>query len=132
MTENPAIRALEDRKVQIKQKSAELQSALDALNRELDEIETTERVLGRLGVQRGKPSAPTQGRVNGAAHGPAAMTDKIIKVVGEGGIARPADVLRAIRERWMPNVEGNDVRPTLWRLVKDGRIIQDEAGYHLP
>lgn len=124
MSDHVALEALETRKAEIKRTMADL-------GRELEEIETAERVFKRYAV-----STPRQ-KTNGAQtahHGPVpkAMTEKIVAIVGEGKVKQPADVLNAIRERWLPDVAGNDVRPTLWRLVQIGRILKDDNGYRLP
>jgi hypothetical protein len=131
MSNNPSIRALEDHRAAIKQEMAKHQAELDRLAAELAEADTAERVLKRIGAApASKGGAASHSRGNGSV--PAAMTEKIIAVVAEGNVKQPADVLQTIRERWLPDVEGNDVRPTLWRLVKDGRITKDSTGYHIP
>lgn len=128
MTQTNSISPLEARKSEIKHQIA-------ALTAELEEIETAEKVIRRYGITASAAAPNGAGGLSRPAvdpNIPPTMTAKIFKVVEDGGMREPADVLKAIRDRWLPDADGNDVRPTLWRLVKEKRIIKDAGGYRLP
>jgi preprotein translocase subunit SecD len=127
MTNDLFTSPLETRKAEIKRQIA-------TLTTELEEIETAEKVISRYGISpvvaaANRVAKPRRPAVDPEA--PATMTGKIFKIVSEGAAKEPADVLAAIRARWLPDVDGNDVRPTLWRLVQEKRIIKDASGYRL-
>ena len=95
---------------------------------ERDELQVTLRTLGRLGVlEKGNASAPVGPKMT--------VPEMVLEVLSrpenvQG--ARPDPVLTAIRESYDPNIDPNNVRPTMWRMAKDGRLEKNGELYRLP
>ncbi len=53
------------------------------------------------------------------------------KAQGRKG-ADSAELIRIIRERWKPKFTADNVRPTLWRMVKQGRLKKRGSLYTMP
>ena len=58
------------------------------------------------------------------------MIARVLRDYKEG--AEPNIVLAKIRERYDENIDPNNVRPTMWRMEKDGRLGKSGDKYHLP
>jgi|SRR5215469_4143161 len=138
----------------ISQRVAELRAELEALSLEESELQTAERVLQRFsqpGVGIDAPRATGETPTNGTAQ-PEARSDseqdedgdqmtlpvmvfKILeeaKAEGRRGVDS-SEILATIRRRWRPQFTADQVRPTLWRMVKrDGRLKKRGKLYYLP
>jgi hypothetical protein len=114
-------------------------AALATIKKELDELDTAERVVGKLNVQAtlfNTPAAAAPSVVVGATNGHAdtkPTTPKMILEVirsGHGGSA--AKIIDAMGKRWSFSPDPNVVRPTLWRMAnKDRRLRKVGDGYEI-
>ena len=43
-----------------------------------------------------------------------------------------AELVQAIKDRWWPTANNNDISPTLWRLHKTGKLIKKGTKYAVP
>jgi hypothetical protein len=105
------------------------QSALTALAKERDEITGAVRVLQRYGVP--VMEAPAV-RVSMNEKRPANLPEMILAVVDAWSFVdgpNNSEILRTIQERWLPEAKPDNVRPTIWRMVKDGRLIKSRDRY---
>ena len=46
--------------------------------------------------------------------------------------SEPQGVLMRIKDKFDPNADPNNVRPTMWRMAKDGRLEKSRELYRLP
>lgn len=144
MSTNPTDRIAERRRF-IAQRTAELKAQLDSLMAEGNELDIAERVYQRFstppavgGQLERSPTAPT---VNGAEepeHHDAPTLPQMVhtileeaKAAGRKGVDSK-EILTVIQTRWKPEFTPENVRPTLWRLVKGGRLRKRGKIYSLP
>ena len=138
MSNKISIQSLDGVRVAIKAEIARHQSRAAELTRELEALDTAARVvaryIGRPAPQPVETAQPAKIQANAQVNGkrPGNIPEMIFVLAREGALHKPGDALREIRARWEPDVKSNNVGPTLWRLVKEGRIIKDESGYRLP
>ena len=102
---------------------------------EYSELEIAARVLSRLGlVAEHPPELPLEHN-----HSPSQkptvpdMIKIVLKEYDELGIPGPSNnkILMELTHRWGV-ADPNIVRPTLWRMVKDQRLVKVGEGYSLP
>ncbi|MDR3449520.1 MAG: hypothetical protein P4M15_07225 [Alphaproteobacteria bacterium] len=111
--------------------SIDLRSALARLETERNELTITLRTLERMGVTA-KEAMPTEPI---SAQPKMTVPEMIVDVMGRPELAygvRPDAVLNAIRETYEPNIDPNNVRPTMWRMAKEGRLTKRDELYFLP
>jgi hypothetical protein len=138
--------ALAKRRAFIDQEVERLQRELAALEEEREEIAVAERVYKRItatpsvggALKHGAPkSAPEVS--NGALVPPAEESEGVssgptlpemvftildeAKAEGRKGVDS-SEMLRVIQDRWKPNFTADQVRPTLWRLVKKQKKLR--------
>ena len=142
MSTNPTTRIAERRRF-IAERTAELQAELTALTAEGAELDVTERVLRRfsqpasVGGLLEKASPPSNGAEPEEAEPPTLpqMVFTILeeaKAAGRRGV-EGAEIVSIIKARWKPHFTSENVRPTLWRMVKkEGRLRKRGKVYSLP
>ena len=110
---------------------AEHQKAIEEKRERINDARVTLRTLQSMGVDASayQPKAEPP---------PGAETMTVPEMVlavlkdAEGGM-EPSDVLRAITVQLGLKPDPNNVRPTMWRMKKKGRLYQDKDGkYRLP
>jgi hypothetical protein len=148
MSSNPTTRIAVRRRF-IADRTAVLKAELDALAAEESELDVAERVLKRFSegpaIGGNAPATPQSEKSQPNGHdldeddhgdGPTLpqMTVTILNEARADGRkgADGAEILRIIRERWKPDFTPDKVRPTLWRMVKGGRLKKRGKIYSLP
>jgi hypothetical protein len=142
MSTNPTTRIAERRRF-IEKRTAEIQAELAALATEAGEIDVAERVWERfsappaVGGLSGKPPAKPNGAEPEDAE-PLTLPQMVFTILEEAKAsgrkgADSAEILSIIRERWRPEFTADNVRPTLWRMVKrEGRLKKRGKIYSMP
>ena len=127
----PAIAA---RRQQIAAEKDTLRAKIAELDQEDAELEVTARVLQRLAGPAQQPKIPFQPPRD---DGPRPTVPEMINLAlnefhtaGAQGAEGP-QVLAAIVSRW-GEVDPNQVRPALWRMVQKGRLNRKGGLYSLP
>ena len=149
MSKNPTDRIAERRRF-IADRTATLKAELDALALEETELDVADRVFKRFSEApavggnspapaRAATAAPANGHDDGEedhSAGPTLpqMVFTILEEAKAQGRKGPdgGEILKIVRERWKPNFTAENVRPTLWRMVKGGRLRKRGKIYSLP
>lgn len=108
-------------------------AAIKALESDRDELQVTLRTLKKMGLISEEPQSTIRigGQQNGAKKTvPEMILEILARDFPEG--AEPIAVLERVRERYDPDADPNNVRPTLWRMSKDGRVEKFGELYRLP
>jgi hypothetical protein len=137
MTDNhdaDPVSRMTNRLTEIEGETAKYHREIKRLASEAEEIKSALSVLRRYGAV---VTSPKNANADQVAPAKAEMTvpDMIKTIVHEHAIfdgATGQDILKIIRKRWDPDADPNIVRPTLWRMVKTGRLVKDEDRYMLP
>lgn len=124
------VQALLDRLAKIDAASEKYRMAIDNLAKEAAEIKTALQVLQRYGIAvdvEGGTAAKEMPKGDRPT-----VPEMILQITRDHevlGGATGIEVLDQIRKRWMPEADSNVVRPTLWRMVKDGRLAKKDERY---
>jgi hypothetical protein len=103
-------------------------SAIKALEAERSDLQTTLKTLAKLGIELPKePATPTPGEKKTAPE----MIVAVLRRDFPNG-AEPTAILNRIRERFDPDADANTIRPTVWRMGKEGRLEKVGDKYRLP
>ena len=145
MSTNPTTRIAERRRF-IEKRTAELQAELSALAAEAGELDIAERVYARfsevpaVGGNAEKPtnSVSFETAEEGEDHDQGPTLPQMVftilaeaKAKGRKGVDS-AEMLKVIKERWKPDFTAEQVRPTLWRMVKKQRLKKRGKIYCVP
>lgn len=111
-----------------------------ALAQEMADLAVTERTMARLlDVDLPEPTANRHPKVAVRKKPDGIptvyiMAATILREASEDGQAwmEPQEIVRAIRERWWPDADSNDINPTLWRLYKNLKLSKKGNKYGLP
>lgn len=133
----PHFRAIAARRHAIQGELSHLKSQIEALEVERGELEVAARVLHRLGLlaEEAGPELPLPATVTINETRPTvpdmirASVADIVSLGLDG--ATNQMVLAETTRRWGVS-DPNVVRPTIWRMVKDGRLIRNGDLYTLP
>lgn len=105
---------------------------IDDEQAKITDAATTLRTLQAMGV---KASAPESKAAPLAAPANMTVPDMIFSILRQnpGRGFEPAGMISEITRTLGLSPDPNNVRPTMWRMKNDGRLIQDKQGrYHLP
>ncbi len=111
------------------------QRAIKETQSSISDAEITLRTLNAMGVRASDDQSKTEKAVKSVA---GLTTPDIIFAVLGGDDADPlgygpSDVMKRIQDIFGLEPDPNNVRPTLWRMAKSGRLQKDERGrYRLP
>jgi hypothetical protein len=118
---NPAIAALVAREASNNGKIAELQARIDEL------VKDNQRIADALSLLR---------EVGGigpyAEQAPTTVPEMIVRVIRDEGPMSANLIIGSIKGQWKPDVDPNNVRPVLWRLVNERRLRKRGELYELP
>lgn len=132
-----------ERRLSIAERIAALRAELDVLVAEAAELDVAERVLKRFSdsASIGGSLEKTPEAQNGAApeevESPTLpkmvfMILEEAKAKGQKGV-EGSEIVSIIKARWKPNFTAENVRPTLWRMVKkEGRLKKRGKIYSMP
>ena len=144
MSNDDILDRIQKRREQIERGRAKLLQQLDDLNREqqrleqeAQELDIAARVLNRLSpdeTEQSKNYTPPWTKPGKKPDGIPAMSDMIQTVLlaaEKDGIAEleTQNIVNAIRIKWWPDAQNNDVAPVLWRQAKIGRLIKNGTRY---
>jgi hypothetical protein len=110
----------------------ERQAEIEAFAREADEIKFALQVVKRYGGEVRLPAAPSERAASGEA--PTSLAQMIIEIILAFNFmdgATSGDIIRELRGIFGHPADPNTVRPTLWRLVKTGRLIKIGDRYNV-
>jgi hypothetical protein len=116
MDKNPLIERFEN----IDREIAKHENAIKSLRNERVEIEKAMNVLSKYGVS-------IAGMRPERAKKP--ITELIMQTLLVIAPATPADVVKYMQENFGGDLDPNTIRPTLWRMAKDGRLVNDDGYY---
>ena len=118
---NPAVSALVAREASNNGKIAELQGRIDELVKDNQQIADALSLLREVG-----------GIGHSAQQAPTTVPDMIVRVLQDEGPMSANLIIGAIKGHWKPDIDPNNVRPTLWRLVQADRLRKRGELYELP
>lgn len=112
-------------------KVSKLRTQLEAIERELQEYETTLKVLEQVTISaaQGAASGASSAIGRSDSDGPT-MPDLIMRAL-ETGPKPIADVTATVTVMGEKPVDANNIRSTAWRMWKAGRISKTGDVYHL-
>lgn len=138
------------RREQISKEIADHELAISALQNELSELVTAERVFLRLTAATGKSAvvakvvpastpitsdepASTQSRKPEGTPTTPDMIMEVLRDFRDHGITlvTTQDIKNEIANRWWPSVSFNEINPIAWRMAKRGQIAKDGTRYGL-
>ncbi len=108
----------------------------EIVEQQINELTITERTLARLlSVELPElsgPLAPEAAKRKKPAGIPTIYM-MALTLFRERGVhfMEGHEIVRAIRERWWPTADNNDISPTLWRLSKTGKLVKNGTKYGL-
>lgn len=114
---------------------ADCAAKIDALEAERTELEIAARVFQRLDTATAQQVLPMNGTETTVIT-PATLPEMLVAVIGERVAAglpgiTSSEILIAIANRWGEQ-NPKSVRPTLWRMVQEDRLIKHGELYSLP
>jgi len=123
-------------KAQEIERLAQLDAERTQVEQRINELAITERTLARLlSVELPEPM-PTSSDASKRKKPDGIPTIYVMAVtlLRERGVhwLEGQEIVHAIRERWWPTADNNDISPTLWRLFKTGRLAKQGTKYGLP
>ena len=115
---------------------AELDAARVQSEQRINELAITERTLARLlSVDLPEPddSTATNGSKRKKPAGIPTIFVMTLTLFRENGVhwMDGHEIVQAIRKRWWPTADNNDISPTLWRLAKTGKLVKRGTEYGL-
>lgn len=143
MSTNPTNRIAERRRF-IRERTAQLEAELSTLVSEANELDIAERVLARfsdaptLGGNVEKTAPVFDPADDSEEHTqPLTLPEMVFTILREAKAegrkgADSAEILKIVRARWKPEFTAENVRPTLWRMVKQQRLKKRGKTYCLP
>jgi hypothetical protein len=145
MSTNHTTRIAERRRF-IQQRTAELQAELEALTAEGKDLDVAERVLARLSelptiggnAEKAAESVLFDPAEEGEDHDQGPTLPQMVFTILEDARAHgrkgvdSAEMLKVIKERWRPDFTAEQLRPTLWRMVKKKRLKKQGKIYCVP
>jgi len=141
MTISEDMKRLDLRDIQ-REKAAEIQRLAEhdaeraRIEQRINELSVTERTLARLmSVDLPEPERSATETVNRKKpEGIPTIYIMAVTLLRESGVhwMEGQDFVQAIRNRWWPTADSNDITPTLWRLAKTGKLVKNGTKYALP
>lgn len=135
---NVDLQTIQRLKSEAADKLAHLDRERAAVEQWVSELTVTERTLARvLSVDLPEPQedVPVAGqRSSGKPRGIPSiyiMAATLLRDASEPWM-EGQEIVKAIRDRWWPTAETNDIAPTLWRLAKHGKLRKEATRYALP
>lgn len=128
-------KAISQRRQAISAEIDSFKAKIMELEVEFSELEIAARVLSRLGLVAEHPPELPLEHNDLPSQKPTVpdMIKIVLKEYDELGIPAPSNnkILLELTHRWGV-MDANVVRPTLWRMVKDQRVVKVGEGYSLP
>ena len=144
MTRNSKNRLIVDRRRVIQAELSQHSLKIELLQRELEELDATERTLARLAALAGEAeevpvvARPTTTTTATGAPPSTTKTEMSLRAMCETLLKDHAlkglttlEMLGFIRDRWKPDVDPNHLRPLAWRMMKDGKWLKKDNKYFL-
>ncbi len=133
---------IEGRRQEIASEISRLTTLVDSLQKELVDLDATERVLSRLGrarsdaglpslAPRSEPRPPevTTRKPSGLPTVPAMILELLEDAAkSENPALTPTDITELIRLKWWPEASALIIRPTIWRMWQSGKIQKGSGG----
>lgn len=116
MEKNPLIERFEN----IDREISKHENAIKSLRQERAEIEKALNVLSKYGLS-------IAGMRPERAKRP--ITELILQTLLVIAPAQPAEVVKYMQDKFGEGLDPNTIRPTLWRMAKDGRLINEDGFY---
>lgn len=116
---------------------ARLDAERSQAEQRINELTITERTLARmLSVELPEPLKPatSDGAKRKKPDGIPTIYVMTLTLFRERGVhwLEGQEIVQAIRERWWPTADNNDISPTLWRLSKTEKLVKAGTKYGLP
>lgn len=144
MSTNPTTR-MADRRRFIADRTVQLKTELEALSAEAAELDVAERVLKRFsdppsigGLAEQPPARVPNSTETEEETEPLSLPQMVFIILDEAKAAGRkgvdgSEILSTIKARWKPEFTADNVRPTLWRMVKkEGRLRKRGKIYSRP
>ena len=136
---------LEGRLRVVSTEAQSLRERLAALDKEAEELSVGLRLAERYGTTapmqsessgEERSSNQTKASPSNGSSDPTfpEMFEEIIREAKANGRpgATSSEIIAAIRAKWRPDADSDDVRPRLWRLTKTNRLRKKGQYYDLP
>jgi hypothetical protein len=130
---------IQQRKKQVAERLAKLDRERAELVQEMSDLAVTERTLARLlhvDLPEQEKNTPSKFAIRKKPDGIPTVYEMTVALLLEArktgqSWVEPQEIVRGIREKWWPDVESNDVNPTLWRLYRNQKLSKKDNRYGL-